>query len=246
MAIVSALFAALNRRVVQVGTFYAPGAAIEGPWVDGTLALEHKRFEVARVAGIETGWGWVRADWMLVADHGERAPQAGYSYFWIEDGVIKRQRNALRDATNTNRRVSSRPTVGVGAVVLADDGRVVLVKRKHEPLAGLWSLPGGSLEFGESLEAGTAREVLEETGLVVHVGPLVELFERILVDDDHEALRFHFVIADYQCRVIGGELRAGGDADAAIFVRPDELPAYGVTEKVVDVVAKALSMSPTH
>ena len=71
------------------------------------------------------------------------------------------------------------------------DGRVVLVKRRHEPLAGQWSLPGGVLELGESLEAGTAREILEETGLVVDGGAMVDAFDRILVDETG-AVRYHF------------------------------------------------------
>ena len=69
-----------------------------------------------------------------------------------------------------SRRYPPRPVVGVGAVIF-DEGRVVLIKRKYEPLAGQWSLPGGTLDLGESLEAGVAREIREETGLEVHVGP---------------------------------------------------------------------------
>ena len=79
-----------------------------------------------------------------------------------------------------SRTYPERPIVGVGAVILVD-GKVVLIKRRFEPLAGQWSLPGGTLEVGESLEAGTAREILEETGLVVEVGPVIEVFDRILV-----------------------------------------------------------------
>ena len=74
----------------------------------------------------------------------------------------------------------SRPIVGVGAVII-DDGRVVLIKRRYEPLAGQWSLPGGTLEVGETLEAGVAREMLEETGLEVEVGPVIDVFDRILL-----------------------------------------------------------------
>ena len=92
--------------------------------------------------------------------------------------------------------------------MLSDDGRVLLVKRRHEPLAGQWSLPGGMLELGETLEAGIAREMQEETGLVVTVGPVVEAFDRILLDDTGR-VRYHFVLVDYLCRVRGGTLRAG-------------------------------------
>lgn len=107
------------------------------------------------------------------------------------------------------------PIVGVGAVVV-DAGRVLLVQRGREPLKGRWSLPGGMLELGESLHAGLIREVEEETGLVVEPLELVELLDRIVRDDTSqgERVRYHYVIADYLCRVVGGSLRAGSDAEA--------------------------------
>jgi len=102
------------------------------------------------------------------------------------------------------------PLVGVGAVVV-DEGRVLLVRRGREPLKGQWSLPGGMLELGESLTAGVAREVLEETGLNVEPIELIELLDRI--HHEEERVRFHYVIADYLCRVTGGILQAASDAD---------------------------------
>jgi 8-oxo-dGTP diphosphatase len=102
------------------------------------------------------------------------------------------------------------PLVGVGAVVVAE-GRVLLVRRGREPLKGQWSLPGGMLELGESLLAGVAREVLEETGLIVEPIELIELLDRI--HHQEERVRYHYVIADYLCRVTGGTLAAASDAD---------------------------------
>jgi ADP-ribose pyrophosphatase YjhB (NUDIX family) len=102
------------------------------------------------------------------------------------------------------------PLVGVGAVVV-DEGRVLLVRRGREPLKGQWSLPGGLLELGERLTAGVAREVLEETGLMVEPIELIELLDRIHRED--ERVRYHYVIADYLCRVTGGTLQAASDAD---------------------------------
>ena len=101
-----------------------------------------------------------------------------------------------------------RPVVGVGAVILVPDGRVVLVKRGHEPLAGQWSIPGGKLELGETLAAGTAREALEETGLAVEVGPLIEVCDRILMDESGR-VGYHFVLVDYLCKPVGGTPVAG-------------------------------------
>ena len=113
------------------------------------------------------------------------------------------------------RKYPPRPVVGVGAVILHDD-RVVLIQRKYEPLAGQWSLPGGTLELGESLEAGVAREIGEETGLDVEVGPVVEVFDRILLDAGGR-VQYHFVLVDYLCRPIGGQLQAGSDVDDAVW-----------------------------
>jgi 8-oxo-dGTP diphosphatase len=111
------------------------------------------------------------------------------------------------------------PLVGVGAVVV-DRGRVLLVRRGHEPLKGQWSLPGGGLEVGESLTAGVVREVSEETGLTVEPLELIELLDRI--HRDGERVRYHYVIADYLCRVVGGELKAASDADAVRWVERAE------------------------
>jgi len=107
------------------------------------------------------------------------------------------------------------PLVGVGAVIV-HQARVLLVKRGREPLKGQWSLPGGLIEVGEPLEAGVVREVKEETGLDVEPVALIELLDRIHREGDR--VRFHYVIADYFCRVKGGVLRAASDADEVRWV----------------------------
>ncbi len=111
------------------------------------------------------------------------------------------------------------PLVGVGGVVV-DQGRVLLVRRRSEPLKGQWSLPGGMLELGESLPAGVIREVREETGLDVEPVDLVELLDRIHREGDR--VRYHYVIADYLCRVTGGTLQAASDAESVRWVERAE------------------------
>ena len=115
------------------------------------------------------------------------------------------------------------PLVGVGAVVV-HEGRVLLVRRGSEPLKGHWTLPGGLLELGESIVDGVARETREETGLVVEPLELVELIDRI--HRDAGRVRYHYVIADFLCRVTGGELCAASDADAVRWVERAEWSSH--------------------
>ena len=131
-----------------------------------------------------------------------------------------------------------RPLIGVGAVIVADD-RVVVVRRGHEPLKGEWSIPGGVLEVGETLRAGAAREALEETGLVVEAGEVLEVLDRILRDPEGR-IQFHYVLIDFLCRPTGGELRAGGDAEAARWARADELETLAVADSAVAILRKGL------
>jgi 8-oxo-dGTP diphosphatase len=129
------------------------------------------------------------------------------------------------------------PLVAVGAVVV-DEGRVLLVRRGREPLKGHWSLPGGLLEVGEALADGLVREVREETGLTVEPVELIELLDRIYRDG--ERVRYHYVIADYLCRLVSGELTAASDVDAARWVERAEWNSRGalnldpVTVRVIE------------
>lgn len=119
------------------------------------------------------------------------------------------------------------PIVAVGAVVI-ERGRVLLVQRGREPSKGKWSLPGGKLELGESLADGVAREVQEETGLIVEAIELIELIDRIHRENGSggDCVRFHYVIADYLCRVVGGILQAASDADAVRWIERAEWNSY--------------------
>lgn len=118
---------------------------------------------------------------------------------------------------------------------------MLLVKRALPPRQGEWSLPGGRLELGESLVEGVGREVLEETGIEVAVGPVVEVFDRVHRDDGGRIL-YHFVIVDFLCRPIGGALRAGDDAAEALWVGRHEVARYGVNAFAAAVIARAFQL----
>jgi mutator protein MutT len=142
---------------------------------------------------------------------------------------------------NETRQYPERPIVGVGAVIVAD-GKVLLVKRKYEPLKGHWSLPGGMVEIGETLESALSREMLEETGLRVDVGPVIEVFDRIM-RDEQKRVRYHFVLIDYLCWPAGGTLTAGSDVDAAIWAEPVALAQYDLTDKATSVIHRGLTLA---
>lgn len=139
------------------------------------------------------------------------------------------------------RHYPDQPVVGVAGVVLAG-GRVLLVKRGSPPSQGLWSLPGGAVELGEGLRQACAREVAEETGLRVEVGPLVEVVERIF-HDAQGRVEYHYVLLDYLCQ---GELidpRAGDDAAEARWVELAALEGAGLTPDTAQIVRKAAQMA---
>lgn len=139
-----------------------------------------------------------------------------------------------------SRRYPERPVVGVGAIILEGD-KVLLVERGNEPLKGVWSIPGGALELGESLAEGVRREAREELGLAVEVGELVEVFERITRDAEGR-VEYHYVLADYLCTVTGGTLRASDDAADARWVGRSELAALALTAGTARVIEKAFQL----
>jgi len=145
------------------------------------------------------------------------------------------------------REYPERPVVGVGGVII-DRGRALLIRRGSEPLLGEWSIPGGTLELGESLGKGVARELLEETGIEVRVLDMIEVFDRIFLEDGPAGAeaklrpRFHFVIVDYLCERLAGEPRAGSDVTDVAFAREEELPRFHLTETATRVLKKAFAM----
>jgi ADP-ribose pyrophosphatase YjhB (NUDIX family) len=214
---------------------------------------------VRMIARVETGA--MHAEWRgheRSRENGDLVTSAGYDDFRVEQGLITSQRTVLHPLTfqtedddvapvtgaRPSRQYPAQPIVGVGAVIM-DQGKVILVKRRYEPLAGQWSLPGGRLELGETLEAGLAREMLEETGLVVEVGPVVDVFDRIMLDPERR-VRYHYVLIDYLCRPVGGTLAHGSDVAAAELVDPADLERFRLTPKATAVIERAFEIARTH
>ncbi len=141
------------------------------------------------------------------------------------------------------------PLVGVGAVIVDDrhedhfnDHRVLLIRRGQAPLLGEWSLPGGVLECGETLRQAVVREAGEETGLVVETGEMLGVYERVIRGDEGR-VRYHYVLIDFLCRPVGGDLQAGSDAAEVRWFKRDELPALNLAPDANDVVLKGLARS---
>lgn len=120
-------------------------------------------------------------------------------------------------------------------------GRLLLVKRKHDPYQGWWGLPGGAVELGEAVEEALIREVREETGLDVAVGDFL-LLRNAIGRDDAGAITYHYVVLFYRARVLGGTLRAGDDAEKARWTPLDRLPDLLVpgARQVIDLIGNQL------
>lgn len=128
------------------------------------------------------------------------------------------------------------PLVGVGAIIIRDD-RVLLVKRAHPPIQGQWSIPGGVLEVGELVREAAVREAREETGLIVEPADLLGVYDRILRNEE-QRVQYHYVLIDFLCRPVGGELRAASDAAEVRWFMREELRALQLAEDTQDVIHK--------
>lgn len=134
----------------------------------------------------------------------------------------------------------SLPIVGVAAVILCS-GKALIVRRANPPLQGEWSIPGGALDLGEKLRDGVAREVMEETGLDVEVGPVLDVFDSIFPDSAGRT-QYHYVLIDYLCHLRSGIPKAASDASELRWATPEELEALGMKQVTIDVIRKALSL----
>ena len=131
------------------------------------------------------------------------------------------------------------PLVGVGAILI-EDSRVLLVKRAHPPLQAQWSIPGGVLEVGELVREAAIREAREETGLIVDPGDLLGVYDRILRNAE-KRVQYHYVLIDFLCRKVGGELAAASDAAEVRWFTRDELPPLHLAEDTQDVIRKGFA-----
>jgi 8-oxo-dGTP diphosphatase len=145
------------------------------------------------------------------------------------------QLDAVESCT-MQREFPEHPLVGVGAIII-DEKRVVLVKRAHPPIQGQWSIPGGVLEVGEFVRDAALREAREETGLIVEPGDLLGVYDRILRNDE-QRVQYHYVLVDFLCRPVGGELRAASDAAEVRWFTREELPELKLAEDTFDVIRK--------
>jgi len=128
------------------------------------------------------------------------------------------------------------PLVGVGAIII-ENNRVLLVKRAHPPLQAQWSIPGGVLEVGELVREAAIREAREETGLIVDPGALLGVYDRVL-RDPAQRVQYHYVLIDFLCRRVGGELLAADDATEVRWFTREELPALKLAPDTQDVIRK--------
>ena len=131
------------------------------------------------------------------------------------------------------------PLVGIGAIII-EDARVLLVKRAHPPIQGQWSIPGGVLEVGELVREAAVREAREETGLIVEPGELLGVYDRVLRNEE-KRVQYHYVLIDFLCRRLGGELMAASDAAEVRWFTRDELPSLKLAEDTDDVIRKGFA-----
>jgi ADP-ribose pyrophosphatase len=136
----------------------------------------------------------------------------------------------------SQREYPDHPRVGVGAVVLRE-GRILLVRRGVEPARGLWAIPGGGLQLGETLQEGAEREILEETGIVIRAGEPVFACDSLQRDEEGR-LRFHYVIVDVAADYVSGDVSGADDALEARWVAPAEIRELAVTKTTLKLLTQ--------
>jgi ADP-ribose pyrophosphatase YjhB (NUDIX family) len=133
-----------------------------------------------------------------------------------------------------------RPIVGVGAVILKGE-RVLLARRANSPGKGLWSLPGGAVECGETLTEALKREIEEEISAHIEIGGLVDVYDRIFRDEVGR-VRYHYVLVDYWGRIAAGKPQAGSDISEIGWFAVKDLDSMQVGGQLKAAVKKATGL----
>jgi len=135
------------------------------------------------------------------------------------------------------RKYPDQPIIGVGAIIFRGD-QVLLIQRGQEPSLGQWSIPGGAVLVGETLEEAVKREIFEETHLEVKVLTAVKVLERLFRDPDGR-VAYHYVLVDFLCHCLAGELQSDSDAQDARFVNLQDFPSYRIAPITLGVISRA-------
>lgn len=131
------------------------------------------------------------------------------------------------------------PIISAGGVIVID-GKILMIKRKNEPESGKWTVPGGAINIGERIKDGLKREIYEETGLYVDVKKLLDVMEKI-VKDNQGKIKYHYVIADYLCEYVSGDIKASSDALEVRLISPDDIDKFELCDGTKVIVEMALN-----
>jgi mutator protein MutT len=159
--------------------------------------------------------------------------------FTVKEGGIDRPGHIAGDGKKSmSRRYPGSPMVGVGAIIFRENS-VLLVQRGREPSLGQWTLPGGLVELGESLEEAVRREVMEEVGLNVEVKNLVVALDRVIFDSEGK-IEYHYILLDFLCEAEHQQPYASSDVTACLFVPLNQFSGYDLTKGTAEVIRRAV------
>ena len=128
--------------------------------------------------------------------------------------------------------------MAVGALIIHEN-KVLLARRAKEPFKGEWSLPGGAVEVGETVEDAVRREVREETSIEVEITGVAGIYDRIC-RDDHGQIEFHYLLIDYLCRPAGGSVRAASDAEETGWFSAKEVETLTIQQNTRELILRHL------
>jgi ADP-ribose pyrophosphatase YjhB (NUDIX family) len=138
-----------------------------------------------------------------------------------------------------NREYLNFPIISAGGVIIID-GKILIIKRKNEPESGKWTIPGGVINIGEKIKDGLKREIFEETGLNVDIRNLLDIVEKI-IEDNQGGIKYHYVIADYLCEYVSGDIKASSDALEVKLISPDDIDRFELCNGTKRIIEMALN-----